>query len=93
MDTHCSIQYCFIACMNFPATQRHEGDIAYFTSAEELAEHARNRAAGDEASIPAGDDPEENKRRRRGATAEANLLWPKGIIYYSMSDHFTGACV
>ena len=31
-----------------------------------------------------------SNRSRRGATSHSDLLWPKGIVHYSIDDDFTG---
>ena len=36
------------------------------------------------------DYPPPSNRSKRGATSLANLLWPKGIVYYSIDATFTG---
>lgn len=71
------------------ATQQHDGDIAYFTSAEELAKiTAGNRSEGTTIAAAIA-----SQRRKRGATSQSDLLWPNGIIYYSFSSQFTGILV
>ena len=34
--------------------------------------------------------PAPSNRSRRGATSRADLLWPKGIVYYSIDADYTG---
>lgn len=67
------------------ATQRHEGDIAYFSTAKQLTGNSETQDPG--ASMIT------TQRERRGATSQANLLWPNGIVYYSFSRQFTGAAI
>ena len=31
-----------------------------------------------------------HRRLKRGAVADKNRLWPNGIVYYSISDGFSG---
>lgn len=66
------------------ATQAHEGDIAYIVI-QNITE-TEEGVQGDAALVEPSD------RSKRGATSRRNLLWPGGIVYYTISSTYTSEC-
>jgi len=66
------------------ATQAHEGDIAYIV-VQNITE-TEEGVQGDAALVEPSD------RSKRGATSRRNLLWPGGIVYYTISSTYTSEC-
>ncbi len=62
------------------ATQAHSGDIAYLV------------VPGTNESYRAGGDADE-ERERRAATGRGYLLWPGGIVIYTLANSFNGISI
>ena len=62
------------------ATQLHDGDIAYFPTFD----YPTGVHEGGTEELQRGD------RRKRAATSLDHRLWPGGVIYYLISDLYTG---
>ena len=71
-------------------TQLHSGDIAYFPIFDyPTGVHQEAADAGGE-----GEEEEEaGGRRKRAATSLRHRLWPDGVIYYIISNHYTGIII
>ena len=76
------IWYLSCLCTFTIATQLHEGDAAYFPTFD--------YSTGSSWQAENASEGEGEERRKRAATSLNNRLWPDGVIYYVISNLYTG---
>lgn len=64
--------------------QAHDGDIAYII--------VQNTTESEEGVQEDVTPVEPNDRSKRGATSRRNLLWPGGVVHFTMSSNYTSEC-